>query len=236
MSTEPAAKSLPQKTATSELQLLRLHIRLEGLSPMIWRRILIPNSNLLSDLHYTIQILFDWDNSHLNQFCIRGRKFGIYHEGGIWVEDAEDVKLSDFSFRKNEKFFYEYDLNVPWRHIIRVEQTLPPSREPYPHCISGQGLAPPADCGGYSGFFALQEEHCLSNVLNKGVGILGRLLDHDELPSRGEARYLQRWLKPRKIDRRQINRRLKLYNLKDPAWIRGPPPIREISYSSRIVI
>ena len=47
-------------------------------------------------------------------------------EGGmVMYDDALRAKLSDFSFRQNEKFLYEYDLNVPWQHVIRVEKILP---------------------------------------------------------------------------------------------------------------
>jgi hypothetical protein len=214
-----AVKPVSTEPVIAQQRLLSLHIWLKDISPMIWRRVLIHDDSSLADLHYVIQIIFNWDDYHLNRFYIRGRNLGISHEGGIWVENAHDFKLSDFSFRTNEKFFYEYDLHVPWRHNIRVERVVPCDGKAYPHCISGQGLAPPEECGGYLGFFALQEENCLSNVLSRGIEMLERLSDHDELPSREDALYLQRWLKPRKINRRRINHRLKLYTSKDPAWM-----------------
>jgi len=51
-----------------------------------------------------------------------GRQYGIAYLGGIdFRDDQRRIKLSDLGLRVKEKFFYEYDFNDQWRHLIRVE-------------------------------------------------------------------------------------------------------------------
>ena len=40
---------------------------LRGISPMIWRRLLLRSDHSIADLHYTIQIAMGWSDSHLNR-------------------------------------------------------------------------------------------------------------------------------------------------------------------------
>jgi hypothetical protein len=58
---------------------------LRGVSPMIWRRILLRSDQTIADLHYTIQIAMGWSDSHLHRFHIHGKDYGVAHEGGIMV-------------------------------------------------------------------------------------------------------------------------------------------------------
>lgn len=206
---------------------LGLHVWLKGLSPMIWRRIHVRSDSSLADLHYIVQMTFGWEDIHLNHFHIHGRDYGIYHDGRIMYDEADKAKLSDFSFRRNEKFLYEYDLNVPWQHVIRIEDIYPLGKWIYPTCIAAQGIAPPEDCGGRDGFFALPKYHIPNNdLLRQGIEIIERVLKYEVLPSKrdmDEIRELQKQLSRErdKVDRRKINRRLKLYASGDPSWMNG---------------
>ena len=175
----------------STQQLLLLHVWLKGLSPMVWRRLLVRDDISLGDLHYVLQIAFSWDDSHLNHFHIHGRDYCVYHEGGVVMyDDALQAKLSDFSLRQNEKFLYEYDLNVPWQHVIRVEKILPLDKGIYPKCISAQGIAPPEDCGGREGFLAIPKFHTPnSDLLQQSIeiGVRGAMERKVRLRARGGA-------------------------------------------------
>ena len=44
-----------------------------------------------------------------------------------FADDTHQVCLADFHFRTGERFFYEYNFHVPWRHEIRVEQIVSPA-------------------------------------------------------------------------------------------------------------
>ncbi len=104
----------------------QLKVVLQGISPMIWRRLLVQSESTIADLYYVIQIAMGWNDDHLHQFIIHGKRYGVYHSGGIFFNDNPyQVKLSDFRFRQNEKIIYEYDWGDRWQHEIRVEAILP---------------------------------------------------------------------------------------------------------------
>jgi hypothetical protein len=51
----------------------QLKIVLTGISPMIWRRLLVRSSTTIAELHYIIQIAMGWEDEHLNRFHIYGK-------------------------------------------------------------------------------------------------------------------------------------------------------------------
>jgi hypothetical protein len=46
----------------------QFRVVLLGISPMIWRRLLLRSDQSIADLHYTIQIAMGWSDSHLHRF------------------------------------------------------------------------------------------------------------------------------------------------------------------------
>jgi hypothetical protein len=87
----------------------------------------VPSASTLADLHYAIQIAFAWTDYHLHRFRIRDKEYGIPRLGGPWYSrNARDLRLSDFHFRVNERFLYEYDFTDSWEHQVRIEQFVPP--------------------------------------------------------------------------------------------------------------
>jgi Plasmid pRiA4b ORF-3-like protein len=74
---------------------------------------------------------------------------------GSWELSASspDVTLADLRFRKRARLIYEYDLNIPWRHEVRIEDRLErEARKTYPVCTGGDGACPPEDSGGPESF------------------------------------------------------------------------------------
>jgi hypothetical protein len=113
-------------TKPGEVCVYQFKVVLRGVSPMIWRRILLRSDQTIADLHYTIQIAMGWSDSHLNRFHIHGKDYGVAHEGGIWFDDnPEKVPLAGFGFRLRERFLYEYDFDDLWEHDVRLEKVLP---------------------------------------------------------------------------------------------------------------
>jgi hypothetical protein len=51
----------------------RPKIWLTGISPMVWRRVLVPTSFTLRELHGVIQVAMGWEGIHLYDFQL-GRK------------------------------------------------------------------------------------------------------------------------------------------------------------------
>jgi hypothetical protein len=63
-------------TTATPLSIYQLRIVLRGISPLIWRRVLVPSKTTLAHLHTMLQILFAWSDEHLHNFHIHGREYG----------------------------------------------------------------------------------------------------------------------------------------------------------------
>lgn len=135
-------------------EILQLKVRLLGISPMIWRRVLVPASATLRELHGILQVAMGWDGIHLFLFHVRAVPYGSFelHAGN------PDISLNQFGFRENERFTYVYDMGDHWEHEIRLEAINPPSKRTYPICTGGSGACPPEDCGGPHGYLERRDE------------------------------------------------------------------------------
>jgi len=93
-----------------EAQVYQLRAVLRGISPLIWRRLLVLGESTVAQLHEVLQVAFGWEDEHLNRFEIRGREYGVYRDGGpLFTADASKVRLCDLKLRRLERFMYEYD-------------------------------------------------------------------------------------------------------------------------------
>ncbi len=136
-------------------EILQLKLQLLGISPMVWRCVLVSSSTTLRELHGILQAAIGWDGIHLFQFDVRAVCYGS------WKLHAAnpDISLSDFGLRGNDRFSYIYDMGDYWKHEVRVEAILVANPEKfYPVCTGGAGACPPEDCGGAQGYLARRDE------------------------------------------------------------------------------
>ena len=63
------------KSAALPRSILQLKVRLLGISPMIWRRVLVPASMTLRELHGVVQLAMGWEGIHLFEFVVRGARY-----------------------------------------------------------------------------------------------------------------------------------------------------------------
>ncbi|QRM35462.1 plasmid pRiA4b ORF-3 family protein [Microvirga sp. VF16] len=133
---------------------MQFKVWLLGISPMVWRRVQVPATMTLRELHGVFQVVMGWEGIHLFQFMLRARRLGSLE----LVARSPDVLLSELRLRRRTRFHYEYDLNAPWEHEVRLESRheAGPGRS-YPICLDGDGSCPPEDCGGVRGFLARRE-------------------------------------------------------------------------------
>src|SRR5258708_33038010 len=131
-------------------EISQLHILLLQINPPIWRRLHVRSDSSIATLHELLQIAFDWSDFHLHRFVIRGEEYGVSRMGcTTFTTDARKVLLSQFGFRINERFLYEYDFGDLWQHQIRFEGVQPiRGKKIYPVCVGGACASPPEDCGG----------------------------------------------------------------------------------------
>jgi hypothetical protein len=131
---------------------LQLKVLLRDVHPAVWRRVRLPDSLSIGDLHRVIQILMGWDDDHLHLFRIHGRDYGIASLGGPgFGEDAAAVPLSWFRFRAPERFLYEYDFTAGWQVEVRVEKVISAALGEIDHipvCIAGREAGPLDGCDG----------------------------------------------------------------------------------------
>lgn len=199
----------------------QLKVVLLGISPMIWRRIGVRSDSTIADLHYIVQIAMGWKDEHLHQFLIHGVHYGISYPGaGGFINNAHEVKLSQFGWREREKFSYEYDFFSNWKHQIRVEAILPDDNEQnYPLCTAGKGACPPENCGGVAGFITLRQKNNRVDIaLRVGeIVLMGKI---EEIANhKAELAELHYWLTiNEKVDCSKINHRLQQYTTGDEAW------------------
>ena len=190
----PPKQPLPEEDralAADSDAIVQIKVWLLGVSPMVWRRVLVPATLMLRELHGVIQVAMGWEGYHLYQFCLRARRFGSWELSA----SSPDVALAALGLRKGARFGYEYDLNIPWRHEIRVEAHLPAEPDKlYPSCTGGGGSCPPEDCGGPDSFLARRDDTLSLDAmedLDTMVGILRQVVleDRPELLADEETRW-----------------------------------------------
>jgi len=176
---------------------------------MVWCRLLVRDTTTIAELHAIIQLAFGWSDDHLHQLLIYGKAYGIAYIGGAsFADDPHTVRLADFRFRVGERFFYEYNFYVPWRHEIRLEQILPArTGQRYPVCIGGARAAPPEGCAGPNAFLEERQEHHSLAVIERLLALIDN--PDDYLDPHEELRRLRYWAGVNRCDRRGINRRLR---------------------------
>ena len=140
----------------------RIYIELQYIQPRIWRRVDVPLTTHLLTLHDIIQIAVGWTDSHLFQFTIGNRNYGVPSEEdefwGFKLYRAEGLRLRTLVARGVERFVYVYDFGDDWRHDIVIERVA--DGEPnidYPAFVDGKRRCPPEDVGGIPGFMQFLE-------------------------------------------------------------------------------
>jgi hypothetical protein len=158
-------------TAATPLSVYQLRIVLRGISPLIWRRVLVPSETTLAHLHTLLQILFAWSDEHLHSFHIHGKEYG---SSGT---STHEVRLHDLRLHCGERFRYVYDFGAYWECDIRLEALRPrTSRQGYPVCTGGKRAAPPEDCRGTWGYLKRLEQHRLSPPL-EAMGVVAEAIN-----------------------------------------------------------
>lgn len=132
--------------------------------PAITRRVEVPATISLLDLHIVLQILFDWQDCHLWQFS-----FGKVDYVGDDVDDVDDfapasresrgaygVLLMD-ALEKRRTFLYNYDFGDDWQVDLKFERKIESTEAGVPVCTEGAHAGPVEDCGGPFGYMNLLE-------------------------------------------------------------------------------
>jgi hypothetical protein len=202
----------------------QLRLVLTGISPMIWRRLLVSSETTIAELHEYIQMCLDWDNEHLHYFRIQGKNYGVaYRDGMSFDDNARQVRLCGFPLHQRESFRYDYNFLAHWRVTVRVEEILPwKPKLILPVCTAGKGAAPGEEYTGPLAYlerldrhrheFPFEELGRIAAAMDRWMKACG---DHEALGDLDELRQAAARLRayeefqPRRCDRREINRKLR---------------------------
>ena len=75
----------------------QLRVVVRGVSPLIWRRLLVPADTTIAGLHAVLQIAFGWTGTHLHRFVVHGRESGTGYVGGPSF-DADPRRVGRFGW------------------------------------------------------------------------------------------------------------------------------------------
>ena len=138
---------------------IQLLAALNGIDPTIWRRLVVPWTWHLGQLHLTIQAAFGWCDCHLHEFRIGGVAYGDpdnnewNDETSVRTFDETELRLLDFAREPGRSFDYVYDYGDCWKHVLTVEELLGLDIAPRAAtCIGGARARPPEDVGGTGGY------------------------------------------------------------------------------------
>ena len=121
-----------------------LKVTLLDYRPATWRRVQLPVTATLGEVHDVIQESFGWDGDHLHVFSV-GKK--DYSDPFMNLEEAGDeeaIRVKDaFGADAGGKVAYTYDFGASWRHEITLEKTLAREQgQAYPVCVAFKGDSP----------------------------------------------------------------------------------------------
>ena len=134
----------------------QLRVSLNEIEPEVWRRLWVADTVNLAKLDRVIQAAMGWTNSHLHEFTIDARTYGVPDPD--WPSAAPVLKEHSYTVGKVlgdsvKMFEYTYDLGDDWRHTVTVEKVLRPDEtNVQPVCLGGQNACPPEDVGSSSGY------------------------------------------------------------------------------------
>src|SRR5664280_2145741 len=172
----------------------QLRVVVRGVSPLIWRRLLVPADTTIAGLHAVLQIAFGWTGTHLHRFVVQGREYGIGYVGGpSFGDDPRLVRLGDLGLRRTERFTYHYDFTAGWCLDLRVQQIrttdlAAQKGQHCPVCTGGRRAGPPEDCGVVQAFLENTQAHHVLAATIWAAEILSMLLDDEDVPRFGEHR------------------------------------------------
>ena len=140
--------------AKAPVQVYQLKVTLRDVQPPVWRRFQVRSDLTLQGLHWALQLIIGWTDSHLHQFRVaRAISGGVRPAHIVEGEDERKVVLADVLRKPKDRMVYEYDFGDCWEHVVELEEiAAPPTDAKFPWVLRGERACPPEDVGGPWGY------------------------------------------------------------------------------------
>ncbi|MBD2027004.1 plasmid pRiA4b ORF-3 family protein [Leptolyngbya sp. FACHB-711] len=86
-----------QPSSTRPGEIYQLKVSLVGISPLIWRQLLVHSDSSIADLHHFIQIAMGWEDIHLHRFIIHAQEHQLVAGFALWVNLSGSLYLLQLS-------------------------------------------------------------------------------------------------------------------------------------------
>jgi len=131
----------------------RLRVAIDDVAPAVVRRVEVPLTMRLDDLHFVLQIAIGWQNCHPFEFRFGDRAWGLVdRDAESNPLPAEGATLAEVH-ALGRSFKYGYVFGEDWQHTVEIEAVAPAEQGVvYPRLIEAHGRCPPADIGGAAGY------------------------------------------------------------------------------------
>ncbi len=134
---------------------LTVRVDLLDVGPPVWRRLVLPSTLRLDELHDVLQAVFVWEDCHLHCFTLGETPWDEDGEHFLCPFDVADgerdgvpastVRLDEVLAAPGDRLLYAYDHGDDWQIRLVAEAVGEPVEQV--RLIDGVGAAPPEDCG-----------------------------------------------------------------------------------------
>ncbi len=141
-------------------QFYELKVTLVDTDPSVWRTFLIETDVTFNELHYVLQAVMGWTNSHYYVFrrdmmTISPSSRHDPIDSTSNDLDASKTAIAEFFKHKGDAIEYTYDFGDSWEHLIELKEIVEHEDIHLALCLEGERACPPEDCGGIPGYLEL---------------------------------------------------------------------------------
>lgn len=143
------------KSAAPSAPIYQLKVTLADVEPPVWRRVRVRGDLSLDRLDIVLQKAMGWHNTHLHEWTVGGRRYGVPDPDDPHYDVKKEwlLTLREAAPIESTRFEYVYDLGDGWTHEVLVERIdAPDPAFRHPQCLAGERACPPEDCGGAGGY------------------------------------------------------------------------------------
>lgn len=113
----------------------------------IWRKIKLPATATMEDVHYEILDAYQFDDDHLYSFFTDGKKWSKHciasPNDTFTLSHASNIQLGSIGMKKNEPLLYLYDYGDEWTFTVVLEEIDEQHTQYFePYLIEAEGESP----------------------------------------------------------------------------------------------